>query len=490
MTAAGGSKDRDVVPRWRFLEGAIETGELEPLRPSPVTSPAPVDVGEQLFAFQGDPGLYTAGDLLSAAVSAGVVLEEALPAAELVLGAPDSTPALSRLARHQARLLREEGYPWREGNWPSLGVRIANLRGNLRLHPRNALRWVDLALAHATLGLHDHALRDMNVALAVAPNNRQVIRAAARLYLLRDEPDRALRLLESARHLEDPWIAASLLSVSEVMQRQPTRTKDHRWLLERSGLEPRHLSELASEIATIELRSGNDRKAKKIMRQALVDPTENALAQAEWATVNGINIGRTPETLPPHPFEAEALQAFHGNRFGDALDNGVKWQEDQPFDPRPAAFVSFVACLGLENYPAAIAASRTGLMASPNEDILRNNLAFALACADLIEDAQQELDRIPGEISEPRHAAVISATKGLVAYRRGDAVRGSWLYSDAVARLEKLGETDLASLAALRWVLEAERRGSESQIGRVVAERLSRDSNSGIVAHWRRKVLA
>jgi hypothetical protein len=44
-----------------------------------------------------------------------------------------------------------------------------------------------------------------------------------------------------------------------------------------------HLGELAAAIATREIEGGGDKLGKKLMRTALIDPTENVLAQAEWA---------------------------------------------------------------------------------------------------------------------------------------------------------------------------------------------------------------
>ena len=43
------------------------------------------------------------------------------------------------------------------------------------------------------------------------------------------------------------------------------------------------VSELISELATLDLQSGRDKRSRQLFVRALVDPTENSLAQAEWA---------------------------------------------------------------------------------------------------------------------------------------------------------------------------------------------------------------
>lgn len=488
MTAAGGSRNRDTVPRWRSLERTVLAGELEPLRPRPPGPSSPLDVTEQLEAFERQPGLYTAGDLLSAAATSGARLACADPASEYVLQSPLAGPVVTALALRQLGEEADAKVPMSEG---TPGSRIASLRQLLRARPHNPLRWSDLALEHTTIGLHERATREMKTALSLAPTNRLVLRSATRLHLLRGDPQRAQVLLEGQGDPDDPWIAAAALSVGAQMEHLGS-LRHHRWLLEHAGLEPRHTSELASELATVEFRAGNDRRARKYMRQALVHPTENSLAQAEWAAANGMAI-RLEEagSLPTERFEAKALRAFRAVDFEAALRSGLLWQEDQRFDPGPAAFVSFVAAMGLEDHDTAIRATRLGLVANPDEVILRNNLAFSLASSDRALEAEAELARLPSTIPDPRRAAVIEATRGLILFALGQPDAGAERYLAAIRRLERLGEGDLAALAALRWTREEQRASSTIgvEFASGEARRLSRRSTSDVVQALRGRVM-
>ena len=493
MTATGASRDRDVLPRWRFLEAAASLGDLEPLRAVQEPGPAQDDLSEQLEAFHDRPGLYTAGDLLSAARAAGLPRREADPAAALVLGwSPLPGEALAQLARLQLEQVDEEPPAgWRApANSPRESV--SQLRRHLRLNPRNPLRWVDLSLAHATLGHHEQATRSMLAALTLAPAHRHVLRSAARLFLLRDDFERAYHVLSSGDVLGDPWLAASLVSVSQLMERPIQRIRDYRDLLTRSGLAPRHLGELASELATVELRAGNDRRARKLLLQAMADPTENALAQVEWAREQGVSLPPTPGRLPPHPFEAGALVAFYGDDYDRALDLGKDWQADQPFDPRPATFVSYVASLGLEDYKTAVRACEIGLLANPTDSMLRNNYVFTLAASGDAQGAEAELRKLPTSSDIPREAAVFEATRGLVAYRAGDPAEGRSHYSKAVALLSRLDDPEIAALVALLWVGEERRVGGGSLYlleAQSMAERLSARAPSRTVRVVKERVL-
>ena len=46
----------------------------------------------------------------------------------------------------------------------------------------------------------------------------------------------------------------------------------------------RQLSELASALGTLEMKAGKVRHSKRLFRSALMDPTDNTVAQVFWAT--------------------------------------------------------------------------------------------------------------------------------------------------------------------------------------------------------------
>jgi len=67
------------------------------------------------------------------------------------------------------------------------------LRSKEELH--NPFVWVDLARAYENLGVREKAERMMRVALTLAPEDRFVLRSAARLYFHHDEFEQAHRVI-------------------------------------------------------------------------------------------------------------------------------------------------------------------------------------------------------------------------------------------------------------------------------------------------------
>lgn len=189
------------------------------------------------------------------------------------------------------------------------------------------------------------------------------------------------------------------------------------------------------------------------MATALREPTENALAQAEWASTNGLNLDRA-DLDRPRTYEAQALRYSHEGDWPAASNAGREWLADQPFAQEAAQFTSYAASVGAEDWELAAWAAKSGLVANPDDYMLRNNLVFALASQGKAEEAYAELRLIHGSSLDARERAVVMATQGLVLFRHGEIERGRRSYEDAIRALTHTRELDLASLAATFWARE------------------------------------
>ena len=391
----------------------------------------------------------------------GVVDDESDAVARFVIESQEARGRLSQdlayrlLQRETSRGTPLDRHPLYEPE--SFKVRIRHMRAILRREPHNAIRWADLALAHVNLAQMDQARRAMKVALNLTPTNRYVVRAAIRLYILLDEPERARHVLSDRSLLRDPWLHASELAVSEILQLPARDLRMARRAIDDNKFAPWHLSELAGELATIELRSGtasSARTARRLITKAMVRPTENTLAQIEWAAAtHGFDIPAERSDDPPLLFEAKARAHEQAGEFEEALAQGREWQVDQPFDPEPALFSSYIASMALERYDIAIEVARRGLLANPDNVILRNNLIFSLASSGSLEAAKSELEKL-GSGDGASEQATLMATRGLVSFRIGDIDRGRSLYRTAVEMLDRDKDDDRAALASLFWARE------------------------------------
>lgn len=463
MTARRGLEERFVVPRWRPFRATRALGELDHPRIGAEQTLSDAEDSPDTHRFEESPGLHMASDVLDQALNRPGTPNEALPAARFVLGAANAPPDMRRLAQMiegRVRGLTPDADD-RDLDLPEPAAQVRHWRRSLRRFPRNPTAWMDLALAQTIGGDLNRARRSVITALALAPHNRFILRSASRFFVHIADPERAKAILTTAATQSgDPWLMAAEIATSQISGRASTLILPARRTLQARQFLPAHASELACAVASLDLGSGNDKRARKFLYQALEDPTENTVAQAEFESRRSrISV---PETLVAQEgrFEAQALDFASRSLWTQSISAAQQWQADQPFAPDPAMYLSYIAAVRLEDYETARRAAAIGFVANPHSSMLANNLAFALANLGDWEMASQTLERIAEGSLKPPEVPVVSATQGLVAFRAGDPERGRLLYSAAVAEASRQSATDQAAFAATYWAREELRIGS------------------------------
>lgn len=500
MTASDPTTDRDLVPRWRTFGSTVRARETESFERVNGGDRKPADIEEQERNFAKFPGLAAAADLVGAALVLGVKTDSTIRAAEMLTQDPTSSESLVELGRS---LLDEDGS--RPEGWDSddlhtivdvegIRRRAHNLRAVLRREPRNAVRWTDLALAHTVLGNTEHAEQDMRIALKLAGTNRFVLRAAVSLYVHLGQPDVAHRLItRDLSLLSDPWIAAAEIATAEMAGRSPKSVRTGGAILrDGRGPSPWHSSELASELAMVEVRAGHSRPARRLMELALREPTDNAAAQAEWAKIHGLITVAEPLDLSlPRTFEARSRRSAAEGKWSASVHDGMRWIADQPFAVEAARFTSYVAAVGAEDYVHSELASRAGLIANGSDRLLRNNLVFALANQDKLEEAQEQFGLIDRDGLDTHELSVLTATEGFLRFRHGSPTEGRVLYRRAVDAALRAKREDVARLASIFWareeLLSPPTTESSSALGQALA--VAGDAEDEIVRLWWHRLL-
>lgn len=259
-------------------------------------------------------------------------------------------------------------------------------------------------------------------------------------------------LVSSGGSKTDPWIAAATLTAAEISD-QKIDVRSVREMLLEGRFANRTITELASELGTIEAKNGRTKPGKHHFRQSLLDPNENSLAQAAWAQ-DAMNIG----ILLPSSFEPDANEARHRDHLqkGEwelALQEGLSWQADQPFSRFAGASTSYVASMGLEKYDVALEVAKLALTTDPSDPTIANNAAFAAAQLGETQEAHRLLSRVSTYMSE-EEALVITATRGLIAFREGKVNLGRESYQEALAGFREAGMRFHIAIAAALWAME------------------------------------
>lgn len=453
MTATRNTSTRHLVPRWRPFRSAMARGELA--FPPPET-PRSLDHG--LAEAEEDWHRYQtaayAAEFAGAAIVAGVPER-----------ARSTIPALTATGGIRQELGESlTGHPSPD----QLALMIDGMsssRAHLARDPRNAIAWVDLSHVQMSRGHISTARKSIDIALNLAPENRFILRAAATFYTGIDDPDRAAYILAPAASASnDPWLISAEIAVSSLSGGKSRSIIRGRSQLNSGIWDQRSLSELASEIATLEAKSGKDKDAKRLFRMSLIEPTENAVAQAASISVD------QPTLVPDHllikgtqhawdAFEARAIQSEIESNFAAASEYSVAWLDDQPFSLLAATYASYITASGMQDWSSAIELARRGLMIHRDDSLLLNNLAYAMTEAGqdlamarrLIAQAERGKDAM-------KFAATIAATKGLLEYRTGNAAAGRRLYNLAAATAKKAREFDVEATALVMHAGEVENR--------------------------------
>ena len=168
-------------------------------------------------------------------------------------------------------------------------------------------------------------------------------------------------------------------------------------------------------------------------RASLTEPTDNALAQAAWASKRA-GLGEIDETLllAPHVSEAQAFTAHNQGKWSDVLFYARIWTEDEPFSARPRQLASATASSLLDQFPLAEQIAIEGLSTNPGHPGLINNIAFALASQDKSSEALAQIDKVDRAQITRTDAICLIATAGLAYFRAGNIEEGRKHYESAI----------------------------------------------------------
>lgn len=464
MTANTPDTDRRMLPRWRTAATAVALGELKTsARATPPVKDSHFD--ELLAEWKRTPTLETAAEVVSSAWSLNRLKEAESAARLLAKDGADVSPLLrdlsSRALSNDAPKPVDVSMDFVQDHAKRI-AHIAAQKRRVRRTPRNAIAWMDLAHAHTVVGQKEKAERAVRTALALAPENRFVLRSAVRFLIHCNDKAQAIELLRrssSIRH--DPWIMSAEIALSSVMNMAPRAYKRAREIVDADALDPWQTGELHGALGTLAMTDRGVGKARKFFLKSLRHPTENAVAQAQWAVNGNLALEVPPKLLTQdHAFEALALKARNERRWKDAIAACRLWSAMEPTSTRPLNLASFIAEVALNDGPTAIEFTERMRLTVPDDSIALNNHIVALAYAGDQKEAEELFERLARRSLTQAEAIVRRATEGLLAFRRGDAEAGEQLYLDAFERSKPLKDRELSVLVVWHLIRESARIGA------------------------------
>ena len=439
MTAHVDDSNRRLIPRWRLVRDIPVSAELEgDPRAVGQFSADPRFLQEKIAEWQAKHTVATAAD----ALACGIVtrrLSQVRCIADFLL---QRRNCLSDEVQNLAEYVLKDDESSIQCNQTSVGrvdiddainvgrATIRARRAQLRENPRNALAWLDMSRGYASLGMENQAIHSMGMALSLCHDHRLVLRSAARLFVHLGDMDRAHdTLTKSSRTTSDPWLLASELAVATIKGKTSRHMKRALRIINGGHFPSRHLTELHSAIGTIKLMEGQVRKSRQYFRHSLEDPTDNTLAQADWANRSNqsLCLPQVGQSVP-RSFEVNCRRALANRQWNSGMDECGRWLLDEPYSSRPASLGSYIGNSLVGDYKFAEMCARIGLYAEPHSRTLRNNLAVALAFQKRVDEAEDVFSQIRYLTGKGCPVFVYLATSGLLRFRKGDAIGGRELY--------------------------------------------------------------
>jgi len=432
---------RQIIPRWRFLSDrhVLPESAGDPRRPNRARLD-PSYLEQKVRDWEEQRSLGIAADLFGEAMVTGEQ-DKALEVAKFILAEKEGV--LPRVADRAQQFLASRAPRDSDETQRSLllppdaksaaRATVRRSRQRISRDARNMEAWLDLSRAYAVLGQGPLSERAMARALMVAPDHRLSLRAAARLYVHVHQPERALALVSKhPRTRTDPWLLATELALNSMLGRTSKLMRQARDLVESEHFAPSQLTELNGALSTVNFTSGSLRHARVHMRESLISPNDNAVAQARWVAnqIGGVDVEAAARATA-NSYEARCWLSLQNAAWSSALSEAHAWLLDEPFSSRPAIQSSFIAISLMEEHALAAACARVGLVADPRNGTLLNNLTVALAYLGELQEAFQHYKEIPAEFSDDHPEFVHVATGALLRFRSGDITQGRELYQHA-----------------------------------------------------------
>ena len=298
---------------------------------------------------------------------------------------------------------------------------------------------------------------------------------------------------------------SALVAVSQITQKPTRILKQARSLVASNTLSPQLISELAGSLGSFEIENGDLKEGRRLFAKALIDPTENVLAQVHWVAQQNDRVFDVSSTWKAAPlaYELQAFEAYVQGEPDVALENAMRWHVDEPFSSRPVILASFLASLQ-ERHADFIVPCQDALRSNPDDEQLRNNLIYCLIASGKVNEAEVHLRNVLRKSPNIQARANAYANAGYLYLKVGQEAEGRLLYEKAIEMFQKHGESERAALAlafysrALRdtgftaWEAPIEQiKAAYSKLNSpavaMITKSISKNANSGLSIPLREK---
>lgn len=425
--------NRRLVPRWQSLKDAYNSKEILPSKKTKPIEEATTNIDKEIAQARNEwireKSLLSAVEYLEKQNIAGEEYDkEAQRFVTKIVANNNQLPeAIKNFFEEHIGFTNEYSSPQ---------AAISSIRKQTILYPSDAYLWLELARNYLVLGAKKKSEKALLIASSLAPEDRYISRALMRFYHHTQDIDRALHHVRKMNNLtSDPMILSGEIALCNTIGRPTKNIKQARQMIQSQNFSALSLSELTSEIATMEIMGGRERIGKKLLIESLSVPTENALAQTTWINQCVINLPWIQDVNylnVPNNFEGEIYLGLASKGqpidWSHLFEQCKQWNEYQPFSRNPIYLAGNIATDFLEKYQEAYDFSISALPNHRDEAGLLNNIAYAAILNGDKANAQKYLNIQWSKCKTDEEKVVYFATKGLYEFRFGNVSLGKESY--------------------------------------------------------------
>lgn len=451
---------RRLIPRWQSMEDALNSGELLHYKIAENNDNSKVGLLEEIEKAKkewiNEKSLFTAIEYLG---KQRMINDYDMDAYEFV----------------KKEILQNNQLPYAikkffdddnafDDTPPEPKSAINNIRKQTILNSDDAYLWLELARNYLVLGLTEKCEKTLLIARSLAPNDRYIARSLMRFYHHVKNIDKALYYTRKMGNLvHDPMLLSGEIALSNIIGRTSKNIKHAKYMVESKNYSPLSLSELTSEIATMEILNGKERIGKRLLEQSVVNPTENSFAQATWINQNVIKlswIDGLNSTNLSNNFEGKIYIQFASHDveidWSYLYKQCILWSNYQPFSCEPIYLGGAIATDFLEQYQDAFDLSKKALMFHKDDTGLLNNIAYSAILNNDSENAFGYLQQQHSKTKTDEDKVIYFATKGLFEYRFGSVETGKELYQRSYELAKKMN-SELYAKVLVHYYRELDR---------------------------------
>lgn len=457
-------KERRVIPNWRSFIKTIKLGELGYAKKnSRNESHSHLSISDYILAWEKEKSISVAGDLISAAFVNGFIDNfDVKKAAKYILThkkkSTDSLIEIAQLVLQSSKKSLDDSFLNKRFSHSDIYKEINLYKALINDHPYNPIAYVELSRLYSIIGQEKKSIKNMKIALHLAPENRFILRAATRLFAHFGYFDYVHNLIrKSGLVYIDPWIASAEIALATILEKRTKFIKIGLGMINSNNYDWYSLTELASSIGTLEFLNGNQKKAKKHLNFAIISPNDNSLAQIEWINNQDLLLEVNPSNYNIiSNYEALALYMYFNKKDYEHSFNQCKnWFLDLPFSKRPIIFGAHIATSLLDNPGEGAKLLKEGLYSHPYDAQIINNLAYSLVLDNKISEAENYINQITDISSVSTNTKIcLAATQGLILIRKGQISEGVDLYEKAIVGAKASNNKYLTWLAKLNYARE------------------------------------